>query len=60
VYADYCSGRLWGLRYVNGAVVAQAQIATTGFSVSSFAQKRAGEVYVLQYAGSGGFYKITR
>ena len=60
IYADYCSGRVWGLRYQDGRVVAQAQIATTGFSVGSFAQDRSGEVYVLQYASSGGIYKITR
>jgi len=60
LYADYCSGRIWGLRYANGVVVAQAQIASAGFSIGSFAQDRAGEVYVLQYAGSGGIYKITR
>ena len=61
LYSDYCSGRLWGLRYSysDGRVVAQAQLATTGFSVSSFAQDRAGEVYVLQYGSSGGIYKIT-
>jgi glucose/arabinose dehydrogenase len=60
LYADYCSGRLWGLRYQGGRVVAQAQIATTGFQVGSFAQDRAGEVYVLQYASPGAIYKITR
>lgn len=59
VYGDYCSGRIWGLRY-DGGVVAQAQIATSGFSIGSFAQDRAGEVYVLQFASSGGIYKITR
>ena len=60
LYADYCSGRLWGIRYQAGRVVAQAQIATTGFQVASFAQDRVGEVYVLQYASPGGIYKITR
>jgi len=60
LYSDYCSGRIWGLRYLGGRVAAQAQIASSNFQVSSFAQDRAGEVYVLQYAGSGGIYKITR
>jgi glucose/arabinose dehydrogenase len=60
LYGDYCSGRIWGIRFANGSVIAQAQIATAGFSISSFAQDRSGEVYVLQYASSGGIYKITR
>ncbi|HEX9496089.1 MAG TPA: PQQ-dependent sugar dehydrogenase, partial [Candidatus Limnocylindria bacterium] len=60
IYGDYCSGRIWGLRYEGGRVIAQAQMATSGFSIGSFAQDRAGAVYVLQYASSGGIYKITR
>ena len=60
VYGDYCSGRIWGMRYASGQITGPVQIATTGFSVSSFAQDRAGEVYVLQYGSSGGFYRVTR
>jgi len=60
LFGDYCTGRIWGIRYANGTVVTSAQVATTGFSVGSFAQDRAGEVYVLQYASAGGIYKITR
>jgi hypothetical protein len=60
LYADYCNGRIWGIRYQGGRVVAQAQVGGAGFSVSSFAQDRAGEVYVLQYASAGGIYRITR
>ncbi len=59
-FADYCSGRVWGLRYAAGRTVAIAQVATTGFSVASFAQDRAGNVYILQYAAAGGIYRITR
>ena len=60
LYGDYCSGRVWGLRYQDGRVVAQAQVASSSFQIGSFAQDRAGEVYVLQYAGSGAVFKITR
>ena len=60
LYADFCSGRIWGLRYQGGRVVAQAQVGSAGFSVGSFAQDRAGEVYLLQYSGAGGIYKVTR
>ena len=59
-FGDYCSGRIWGLRYEGGRVVASAQIATAGFSIGSFAQDHSGEVYVLQYASAGGIYKIIR
>jgi hypothetical protein len=48
------------MRYANGNIVGPTQIATSGFSISSFAQDRAGEVYVLEYGSSGGLYKVTR
>ena len=41
-------------------IVGPVQIATSGFSIGSFAQDRAGEVYVLQYGSSGGIYRVTR
>jgi hypothetical protein len=60
LFGDYCSGRTWGIRYATGQIIGPVQIATAVFSISSFAQDRAGEVYALQYASSGGIYKITR
>jgi len=59
-FADYCSGRLWGLRLVGGRVVALTQVTKASFQIGSFAQDRAGEVYVLQYGSSGGIYRVTR
>ena len=60
VYADYCNGRMWALRAAGGQVTAQDQIFAAGFQVSSFAQDQKGELYVLQYAGTGGIFKIVR
>ena len=60
VYGDYCSGRIWGLRSPNGAVIGPVQIATSGFPIGSFAQDRAGEIYVLQYSAAGGIFRIVR
>ena len=59
-FADYCTGRIWGLRLQGGRVVALTQVAKAAFQIGSFAQDRAGEVYVLQYSGSGGIYRVTR
>jgi len=58
-YGDYCSGRIWGLRVDSGKVTL-AQLATSGFAISAFAQDRSGEVYVLQYGSAGAIYQITR
>jgi glucose/arabinose dehydrogenase len=60
VYGDYCNGRIWALRYGGGQVAAQSEILASGFQVSSFAQDQKGELYVLQYAGTGGFFRIVR
>ena len=59
-FGDYCTGRIWGLRLVGGRVVALTQVLKASFQIGSFAQDRAGEVYVLQYGSPGGIYKITR
>lgn len=59
VYSDYCTGTIWALRYEGGSVTAQARIANSGFNVSSFGRDLAGELYVLQYAGAGGIYRIV-
>ena len=49
VYGDFCSGRVWGLRYVDGEVVEQRQIARAAGAISSFARDAAGELYVLTF-----------
>ena len=59
-FGDYCTGRIWGLRLLAGRVVALTQVLKASFQIGSFAQDRAGEVYVLQYGSPGGIYKITR
>ncbi len=59
VYGDYCGGTVWALRYDGAQVTQQGEIVTPGFSISSFAQDNAGELYVLQYADSGGIYELT-
>ena len=57
VYADYCSGNVWGLRRdASGNWINQAltQIPAT---ISSFGEDEAGELYVLDH-GNGAVYKI--
>jgi glucose/arabinose dehydrogenase len=59
VYGDYCSGKIWALRYEDGEVTAEAQLAQTGFRISSFAQDGDGELYVLETSRSGGIYRLV-
>ena len=57
LYADYCSGRIWGLRHDGERVTEQAQLARAGFQIPSFGEDEAGEVYVLGF--DGGIYRFA-
>lgn len=57
LYADFCSGRIWGLRRDGERVTEQAQLARAGFQVPSFGEDGAGEVYVLGF--DGGVYTFA-
>jgi glucose/arabinose dehydrogenase len=59
VYSDYCSGKVWALRYDGSKVTAQVQIAGMGTPLSSFAQDSTGELYALSYGNNGGIFKLT-
>ncbi len=53
LYADFTLGTVWGLRYVNGQVTASGTLAKSNPSrqISSFAEDRDGEIYVLAFDG---------
>ena len=57
LYADYCSGRIWGFRYDGERVTEQAQLARASFQIPSFGEDEAGEVYVLGF--DGGIYAFA-
>jgi glucose/arabinose dehydrogenase len=52
VYGDYCSGKIWALRW-DGAKVVEGPmlIADADLRVSSFGEDAAGELYIVDYAG---------
>jgi glucose/arabinose dehydrogenase len=57
LFADYCSGLLWGLgKNADGAWTASAPV-DTGLSVSSFGEDASGELYVTDL--NGGVYKVS-
>jgi glucose/arabinose dehydrogenase len=58
VYGDYCSGKVWALRYDGSRVTEQAEIADGPFTLSSFGFDAQGELYALAYS-SGGIFKLT-
>ena len=57
LYADFCSGRIWGLRHDGAAVTAQAELVKAPFQISSFGEDAVGEVYVVGF--DGGIYTFA-
>ena len=57
VYADFCSGFVWGLRYDGARVTEQALLLDSGLNISSCGEDAAGELYVTAF--DGVVYRIT-
>ena len=57
-YADYCSGRIWGLEQVSPGRWLSAEKLDTPHSISSFGEDENGELYVLEHA-NGRVYKLA-
>ena len=51
LYADYCSGELWGLRYDGESVTEHTLLNDSVRRVSAFGEDEEGEVYLLSFDG---------
>lgn len=61
VFGDYCSGKIWGVRYDGKGATEPALLLDSSIQISSFAEGNDGDLYALQHAPSGGgIFKITR
>jgi glucose/arabinose dehydrogenase len=49
VFGDYCSGKIWALRYNGQEVTEHLEIADTDLSISSFGVDQSGELYILSF-----------
>jgi hypothetical protein len=50
IYGDYCSGRVWGLRY-DGDAWESNLLLDTSYRIVSFGEDEAGDVYLIDYEG---------
>ncbi len=57
LYGDFGSGRIWALDTMT-AGAGPVLLLDTAFSIASFAQDHAGELYILDY-GAGGIHKLV-
>ena len=57
IYGDYCSGKVFGLRYANGQVTEHKELADTGMRIVSLAEDNSGELYLLSQGE--GVYRLV-
>jgi len=57
-YGDYCSGQLWSLRPSNPRTWVSTLIVDTPYTISSFGEDEAGELYLVDYSG-GSIMRIV-
>lgn len=51
IYGDFCSGRIWMLRYENNELKADSLLINTDISISSFGIDEQNELYVVDLGG---------
>ncbi|MFO0951598.1 MAG: PQQ-dependent sugar dehydrogenase, partial [Isosphaeraceae bacterium] len=59
IYGDYDTGKVWLLREDGGKVVDHRQLADTQIRIVEFLQDRAGEVYLVDFAG-GALHRLVK
>ena len=57
VYGDFCSGKIWGLRYEDGRVTEQLELVDSSLDISSFGEDQSGEMFILSF--DGGIYRLV-
>jgi glucose/arabinose dehydrogenase len=59
LYADYQSGRIWGLKWDGHSLTMDAELLKAPFLISSFGEDRNGELYLCDHRG-GKIYRIAQ
>ena len=57
LFADYCSGAIWGARELGAKVTQPQRLMNSGLNIASFAQGNDGELFVIHLGGE--IYQIT-
>ena len=51
VYGDFCSGKIWALRFDGSKVTEHIELIDSPLSISSFGEDEEGELYILSFDG---------
>ncbi|MGB9697653.1 MAG: PQQ-dependent sugar dehydrogenase [Ignavibacteria bacterium] len=60
IYGDYCTGRIWMLRYNGQSITSDSLLIDAPFSISTFGIDQFNELYILSYASSAKIYRFNR
>ncbi len=59
LFADYCSGRIWGASQRGNGTWRVVELLDTAFNIATFGEDAEGELYVASYSSTGGtLYRI--
>ena len=59
LYADYCSGTVWGLKRVSGKWTTQ-KLLSSGMNISTFGEDENGELYLAHHSDRGAIFRFDR
>jgi glucose/arabinose dehydrogenase len=57
IYGDFCTGKIWALRYDGTRITEQLELIDSTLTISSFGLDKDGELYILSFDGK--IYKFT-
>ena len=60
IYGDYCSGRIWMLRYSSGVVTSDSLLTQKAIALTSFGVDQNNELYVVASAASGKIWRFNK
>jgi putative heme-binding domain-containing protein len=52
IYGDYVTGKIWGVRWDNGAVTKKEELVDTTIAIVSFGLDQSGDVLIVDYGGT--------
>ncbi|MDE2685877.1 MAG: PQQ-dependent sugar dehydrogenase [Chloroflexota bacterium] len=56
IYGDFCSGKIWALRYDGAKITEHLEIVDSRLEISSFGEEQTGEIFILSF--DGGIYRL--
>lgn len=58
-FADFCTGRIWGATSNAGGAWSATELVDTDLLIATFGEDPAGEIYLSNWATSGGLYRLV-